>query len=513
VRSGESLRGTDARPNAELQETTASALPWIALARIGVEVVVFGSMVVLARLIPPSAFGVFALAVIVQELAVILLGESIGSALVQRREVRREHYQAGLALGLLLGAAFALLTLVVAGTVVRWIYGDDVAALIALTTPWYLLAAILALPTAVLRRRLAFRSLAIMDVIGTIVRTACSILLATVVGLDAMALMLGALAGISATIVVACTLAPVPLPRWRWCAARDLLQYGAPTIVSTLAWTGFRNGDYAIVGARLGAAQAGLYWRGYQLGVEYQRKVSGVMSQVGFPMLARTLNVDEMFALRQRMARLATAAVFPLLAMLIVLAPVIVPWLFGTRWEAAVVPTQILTGGGAAMLVTDVTGSTLQAVGRTRAISCWATAHFIVDVGAVLVASSYGLTAVCIAAVAAHAVLAVIGYWVLLQGHPKRALSLLWADVRAAIVSCVALVAIAWPVSHLLGDEGVPAVPRIALVAAAGFAAYVASLQLFFPAALRELTTLVRRVVPTARLRARVRRAPLLANR
>ena len=45
-----------------------------------------GTMVVLARLIPPSAFGVFALAVIVQELAIVVPGEGVGGALVQRRE-------------------------------------------------------------------------------------------------------------------------------------------------------------------------------------------------------------------------------------------------------------------------------------------------------------------------------------------------------------------------------------------------------------------------------------------
>jgi O-antigen/teichoic acid export membrane protein len=512
VNSRESLRATDARPNAVLQEATSSALPWIALTRVGIEVMVFASMVVLARLIPPSAFGVFALAVIVQELAVGLLTECVGSALVQRKEVTREHFQAGLLLGLLVGTAFAAMTLVVAATIVRSIFGDDVAALIALTTPWYLLAAVLALSTAALRRRLDFRRLAILDLVNTIVRAGTCVLLAAVVGLDAMALVLGALAGICATVVVACVLAPVPLPRWHSRAAHDLFQYGAPTIVSTLAMVGFRNGDYAIVGARLGTATAGLYWRGYQLGVEYQRKISVVMSQVGFPMLSRTLSVRDMFALRERMARLATVAVFPLLATLIMLAPVIVPWLFGATWEDSVLPTQILAVGGAAMLITDITGSTLQALGRTRAIAYWATAHFVVDLGAVFLASRHGLIAVCIAAVASHVALAVVGYWVLLQGRAKRALWLFWADIRPAAVSCVALVAVAWPVSLLLGDDGIPAIVRVVLAGCAGLIAYVGSLKLWFPAALRDLSTVVRRVLPTAWLWVRVRRVLLLAD-
>ena len=45
------------------------------MARVGTEIILLASMVVLARLIPPSAFGMFAVAIIVQELAIIVPGE------------------------------------------------------------------------------------------------------------------------------------------------------------------------------------------------------------------------------------------------------------------------------------------------------------------------------------------------------------------------------------------------------------------------------------------------------
>jgi PST family polysaccharide transporter len=496
VQSDDTRRATDAHTNAELQEKTASALPWIALTRIITEVLVMVSMVVLARLIPPSAFGIFTLALIVQELAVTLPGESVGSALVQRRELTRDHLQAGFAISLLIGGAFALLTLVVAVTIVRPLFDGGAATLVALTTPWYLLGAVLALPTAVLRRRLDFRRMAILDVVQTVVRAAASVFFAAAFGLDATALLLGGLAAIGANVLVACVFARPPIPRWHKQAAKDLLPYTLPSTLATLSWTGFRNGDYAIVGARLGAAQAGLYWRGYQLGVEYQRKVSGTMSQVAFPMLSRTLNDDEMFALRERLIRVVTAVVFPLLAMLIVLAP-----------------AQILTAGGAAAVVTDITGSMLKAVGRTRAILFWGTGHFVVYVGAVLVASTWGLTAVCIASVSTHIFFVIVGYWMLLQDRAERALPLLWKDIHAAVLSCAGMVAVAWPVSALLGGAQVPAVPRMVVVGCAGTLAYLISLRLWSPAGLRDLLRLVRRVVPTAWLRRRRRQIPVLANR
>ena len=489
---------TDARPNEELTEATATGLRWITLTRLVMEVVVFASMVVLARLIPPAAFGVFALAFIVQELAINVPGEGVGSALVQRRSIERAHLQAGMALSLLFGAALALGALALAFVLVRPLFGDEAAGLVAVTTPWFLLGAVLALPIAVLRRRLDFRRLALLDLTGAAVRVVVSVVLAAGFGLDAYALALGGLAGIAVMVPVALLFAPVPLPRWNARAVRDLLPYGVPAALACFSWTGFRNGDYAIIGAKLGAAQAGFYWRGFQLGVEYQRKISTVVAQVAFPVLARTVDAEAMFELRRRMVRLLTVALFPLLTGLVLLAPVLIPWVFGPAWEPAVLPTQILAGAGAATVVIDTVGSVLMAAGRARALLGYGVAHFVVYVGVVLVVAGRGLTAVCIAAVSVHLVFMVVAYAVLLQGRAERTLPFLWGDVAAAGVSCVAFVGAALPVSAALAHSGVHPAVDILLVGSVGMTAYLAALRIGFPDAWRDLAALVEAHPPAA---------------
>jgi O-antigen/teichoic acid export membrane protein len=504
---------TDVRSNEELTEATASGLRWITIARVVTELLLLVSLVVLARLIPPAAFGMFAVAVIVQELAVNVPSEGFGSALVQRRGMTREHLEGGFAASLLTGLALAGAALVLAVLVVRPVFGRETAYLVALTTPWFLLGALVAVPMAILRRRLDFRRLSLLALTQSLVRSVSSVGLAAILGLDAEALVLGGLAGMAAMTIVAVAFAPPPLPRWRGAAIRDLLPYGGPAALACFAWAGFRNGDYAIVGARLGAAQAGFYWRGFQLAVEYQGKVSAVMTQMAFPVLARTADADAMFALRRRMVRLLTVVVFPALVSLVILAPVIVPWLFGEAWEPAVVPTQILAGAGAATVVIDAVGTVLMAAGRARALLGYGVAHFAVYAGAVLVASSYGLAAVAVAAVVVHAIFLVVAYQVLLRGRADRTLRFLWDDVSAAVVGCVALAAAAWPVSRALGQAGAGPLLHVAAVGAVAAAAYLVTLRVAFPADARDLATLVRRVLPVGRLRATVRRVPMLAGR
>jgi O-antigen/teichoic acid export membrane protein len=307
--------------------------------------------------------------------------------------------------------------------------------------------------------------------------------------------------------------APVPLPRWNRDAVRDLLPYGGPATLACIAWTGFRNGDYAIIGARLGPAQAGFYWRAYQLAVEYQRKISSIMSQMAFPVLARTAGAAEMLALRRRMVQVLTTVLFPLLVLLALLAPTVIPWLFGSTWEPAVLPTQILALGGASTLVIDAVGPALMAAGRAKALLGYGVGHFVVYAGAVIAVSSRGLTAVAIAATVVHTIFLVIAYQVMIGGHLGRALRFLWHDVAAATVCCLALAAAGVAVQWAARGAELPAPLHIAAVALAGALAYLVALRAAFPSAWGDVLAVARRVVPARALLLRERLPrPLIAR-
>jgi PST family polysaccharide transporter len=367
-------------------------------------------------------------------------------------------------------------------------------------------------PAAILRRRLDFRRLSMMDFGSTLVRTAVAVALAAAAGLDASALVIGNMAGIIVALAMALWFVRIPLPRWRGREIRDLLPYGGPAALACVAWTGFRNGDYAVIGARLGTTQAGFYWRGYQLAVDYQRKISAMMAQMAFPVLARSASEDEMDALRRRMSQLLAVTLFPLLAGLVLLAPTVVPWLFGPTWRPAVLPAQILALGGASTLVIDAVGSALMAAGRSRMLLAYGVAHFFVYVGAVVVVSSHGIAAVAGAAAVVHTLFLVIAYAVL----PRRGegvLRFLWKDVAPAVVSCAGLAAVGGPVEWALTRAGAPAPVHLLVVGAAATLGYGLTLRAFYPDNWRDLMTALGKVVPTRRLRVAARRIPLLASR
>lgn len=485
----------DVLSNEDLTEAAAVGLRWIAYSRIAIELALFGSMVILARLIPPEAFGIFAVVVIVQELALTLPMESVGGALVQRKSVSRNHLQGGLALSLAASLGLMAITIGLSFALVGPLFGEETEVLMIATAPYFLLGGIYAVPMAVLRRRLDFRRLSLIEITMNATRAVVTLGLA-IIGLDAAALVFGAMAGMAIAVLLALIFAPVPLPWWRSKEARDLLPYGGPAAAASVSWAGFRNGDYAVIGATLGAAQAGIYWRAYQIAVEYQRKVAVAMTQMAFPVLARTAGPEELLALRQRMVQLLTVALFPLLGILFLLAPVVVPWMFGSAWSEAVVPTQILVAGGAATLVIDACGSSLMAVGRTRALLGYGIAHFVVYVGVVLALVHLGLTAVAVGGAVVHVLFLGVAYIVMLRDQVRSPLLVLWQDVEPALVSLVGLAALAVPVNLALTNAGLSAVPHMAGTAIAAGIGYLIVLRLRFPASSRDLGSAVRRILP-----------------
>jgi len=490
----------DSLTHVELRARTLRGLRWVAIARPMGEVLLLGSTVVLARLISPAEFGRFAVAAIAGSIAVIPIA-GVSAALVQRTKVSREHLQAGFALALLIGLSLVALTLVAASVVVVPLYGQRTADFIRLASPLCFITAAGAVPSAILQRRLAIRRLSIIELSGTLFRITATIGMA-LAGLNGFALVLGWLAGELVEMILVWACAPPPLPRLHRRPAGELLGFGMPAALAAASWFGFRNCDYAIIGARLGALPTGLYFRAYTLGVEYQKKVSSVMNTVGFPMLARAQSHEEMEVLRGQMVRMLTVVLFPLLVLLAIEAPVLVPWLFGQRWAPAVVPTQILAVGGASTLVSDTAGATLMASGRARAVMGFGWGHFAVYALAVFFVAPLGITAVAVVAAFVHTLFMLIAYVLMLRGAGKPGLWRLWYDIKPAVVSCVAPVAVAIPASFALRHAHVQTVPYLVIVSLVGAATYLLALRVCFPGSLQSLRQFISHLLPRNPIRA-----------
>jgi lipopolysaccharide exporter len=484
-----------AEAHEELRDAAAHGVRWSVISRPLIEVIQLASIVVLARLVDPAEFGRYAIALIAQEIAFLIVAGGLSAALVQRVKLTRAHEETGLALGLTFGLALGLLTVLVASVVVAPVFGGRTAFFVHLMAPLCVVAAVSVVPMATLRRRMAFRRLSEIEIASTFARVGISVALAAI-GMSGEALIIGVISGSLVTAIFSWASAPGPLPRFHRGPARELLDYGLPFSLASVSWIGFSNVDYAIIGARLGAVQTGLYYRAYTLAVEYQAKVSVVMTQVGFPVLSRTDGPDELHRLHRQMVRMLTILLFPLLALLAIGAPVLVPLCFGSDWSGAVVPVQILAIGGASTLAIDAAGTVLMATGRTRALLGYGVAHFLAYGAAVVIVAGHGIVAVAVAGSVVHTAFLFVAYALVLRDSEEAPLRRLWSDIGPATVTSLCLVATGLPAGLGLTAAGIPAVPWLLGVGLASIPTYLLALRLLFPAAWREQRSALARILP-----------------
>jgi O-antigen/teichoic acid export membrane protein len=451
--------------------------------------------VLLAHLVPPAEFGRVAVAIVVSEVALALANQGIGSVLVQRRALDREHVESAALLALLVGAALTLLTFFLVPLATTPLFGEPTTELFQLFSPAFLIAAVGVVPLSMLERELNFSRISVIEITTVLVSAVTSVGLA-IAGLGAEAYVLGSVTGLTVWAVLLLVFGPRVFPRWHRRQIREVAHFGLPAGLASMAMVGYGNVDYAVLGAMLSPAEVGFYYRAFTLGVQYETKISNIVARLALPVYSRTESLDHLRNVRSRVVRLNAAVVFPMLTLFIAVAPELVPWLFGERWEPAVLPAQILAVAGMARMINNGTPALVLAAGRPRALLAFNLYRLVALAAVVVVAVPYGLTAICVA-VASFQVITLVGSYRFMLGRlvgvPLRQLL---GDVRGALAASVILLAAALPLTRVLSEGSLSRPLTVVVVCAAGAPIYLLVLRLLAPETWNDMLLLARRVLP-----------------
>lgn len=477
-----------------LGDRAVEGIRWMGVARVIVEAAAFGGSLVLARFISPAEFGRAAAALGLAAIAPNFLMQTFASPVIQFPTLQRAHIETAVLLSLVAGALFLVLAPVLSVAAVEPLLGRRVAYLFLLATPIIGAAAIAAVPRALLQRTLAFRTIATIDIAALVGGTTVSTLLATLAGLDGEALVLGLVAAHVLTALLLLLQAPRTAPRWRGGdVASSLLRFGGSVGLSSVLATVTANIDYIVLSARLRAADVGFYWRAFHVGVTYQGKISSIMLSVALPVYSRAPNAEEMRRLRLRVMATHAAILFPVLVTLMIVAPVLVPWLFGARWEPSVVPTQILAGAGMVAAVVTGTSAYIIALGKpkflpvvnvTAIVGLGSTAYF---------AAPLGLRGVAACVLGYYVFILFVNHYWLLHRIGGIQLRDLFRDAGPPLAASIPLAAAEFGVMKLLQGAASPLI--LAVTIPAGLITYAAVLRVAFPQTWKSLRRIADRVL------------------
>jgi lipopolysaccharide exporter len=321
--------------SSEINKKSVSAVKWAAagtVIRFGLQLF---TQVILARLLGPESYGLFAMGLIVLTLSTFVADFGFSWGLVQNQELKEEDVRFAFTWQLVSGGGAALLLFLCSPLVARYFNEPRVAEIVAWLSLTCLFNAMAAPGTNLLRRKLDFRTINIIQIASyTIGYMVVGVSLAYL-GAGVWALVCAWLAQSASALVLTFLRSPHSLRLLFWYdGARRSTSVGATVFVTNLCNWFLNNIDRLFLGRFLNAHAVGVYTVGYNL-ANTPNSLFLTALQPAFLAAGAKLQDDRG---RLREAYLSIQAttwiiIGPAFVLLAAVAPYLIALLYGDKWN------------------------------------------------------------------------------------------------------------------------------------------------------------------------------------
>lgn len=456
----------------------ASAVAWTATGKWTAQLFAWASTLVVVRLLSPNDFGLIGLATTYLGFILLLSEFGIGSAIITLRTLTQDQISQLNTAAVLLGLAGTLLSFLLAIPISRFFRTRELAAVVAVMGLNFVISAFRTVPYSLLQRELQFKALSWMDAAQSLVQALVSVLLVCK-GIGYWALVVSALAGSAIGAIL-------PLSR-RWASfskpvfgsIRESIVFSWQILVSRLSWYLYSNSDFVVAGRVLGTAPLGAYtiaWNFANLpGEKIVTLVTGVV-----PSFFAAAQQDKA-ALRRYLATLTEVlalVMFPVTSGFALLAPELVPMALGHRWQAAVVPMQLLALYTLLRSVVALLPHVLNVVGETRFSMRISLTILAVLPLSFLFASHWGIVAIASIWIIVYPLLTIPLYRRTFRSIDMPCREYL-AVLRPSGVSTITMISLVLVITRLL-PHSMPVMIRLVCEVLVGASAYTGTLLVAF---------------------------------
>lgn len=450
-----------ATPEQDLGRRAVSGVLWLTAQKWAVRASGFATLILLAHEIPPRDFGVVAAAMSVIPVVYLLSDLGFSTYLLQAEQVDRESLSTAFWASVLAAAALSLLLVAVAPLLAA-AFGitelTQVLRALVLSVAPTVLAGV---PLALLRRAMAFRTVAIQALVAAMLAQVVAVVVALMGG--------GVWALVSQVVVAQWVIAVLAWRRARWVPSLRL----SPRLFGQMASFGIKVSGVDLVATSrilvenwiitvaLGPAALGLLNIAQRLVQVAQELIAASLVPVSTVVFAKIReSTDRLRATYVKALGVAYAMVSPVMVLLAVTAPVLVPVLFGTPWERSVPPAQALAVAGIITIGAMLDHGLFYGLGRPGAWLGYAVVVDAVTLATTAVAVRWGLVGVAVGFVLVAVLATVARWWLVGLGVGLRARTVAGPFgtvlIPAAVSMAVGLVAV-----HALADVAAPVAPLV----------------------------------------------------
>lgn len=333
--------------------------------RYALIVVNLASNLLIARLLTPDEIGVYSVTLAVVSIAQVLRDFGVASYLIQERDLTDEHVRTAIGVTLMIGVGLGLLVFVAAPWVASYYNEPRMQLLLRLAAFNFLLLPFSTISLALLRRRMAFKALAVVNFSATLAGAVVSVGLSWA-GFGPAGLVVGTLV-VSATTGFAAWYAQGDrrVLRPSLSAWRSLFKFGAQSsLVGVVTSVSMDINDLA-VGKLMGFAPVAMLSRAQGIMNLFHRDVMGAVRNVAYPAFAKAAREQQdMEQIYLGSVTYVCVVAWPFYGFTALYALETLRLLFGPQWDAAapLVPIFCLAGALAANI--SLIGNLMTAMGR-----------------------------------------------------------------------------------------------------------------------------------------------------
>jgi O-antigen/teichoic acid export membrane protein len=483
---------TTSEPKAESYASkTVRNVAWLGSTQLIRQGISIATTVVVARFLGPAEFGIFAMTLFINEIAQLFIDFGVGSALVQRKEVGQRLLSSCFWLSLAVACVGGLVVVGIGPFAADYFKQSIIAQLLIVSAANLAIGALAIVPQALLARALAFPSIALGTMIGSMVGAVSAVVLAAN-GAGVWTLVMQPLIGTGVTVAYIAYKA-----RWRPSFVFDstglggILRFSGHMLLGNLIHQVTRNLQQLILAPVMGAAAMGLLVMAQTVAWLPVAQFTSVTVRAIQPVFARMQDSPgQLGAGLFRTLAVVSLLAFPTLIGLACLADILMPVVFGAQWAAAWPLVSVLSGLSLLQCISYLAGSTLTATGRVDLSMKLSFVSFVLVGVTLWFLRDASLLAVTVGLAVAYGLGALVSLWVTLRNMSARARDLVAAIWRPALLS-------GFMAAVILGSKpfvgGVPPAGRLVLLILLGAACYAAATWLFNRATLLSLLDLVRR--------------------
>jgi O-antigen/teichoic acid export membrane protein len=375
-----------------LRVKAARGVLWTLAEYGGGESIAFFVFLILASVIEPADFGLISLALVFISFVQMFLVQGFADAVIQRETLEADHCSTAFWTNLAIAAIFVVLTLILADPIAGLFHEPDLAVVLRWLAPLPIGTALVSIHQALFKRRLDFSAFAKRAVLGVgaggIVGVSCALAGYGVWSLVAQQLT------ISMVSVAVIWMSSDWRPSFRFSARRfrDMAEFSLSIIGGNFTMFIFRKTDVTLIGYFLDTHQLGYYYLVQRLLTTMGLVTQSTIQSIVMPVLSRVQNdlprFREIFA---QTVQFLNALWLPLALGAGLVASLMLPVVFGAKWQPSVPLLELWSLVGFSDAYTLYSAPALAAAGRPRAFLTASIIQVAIAVTLLLPATRFGL--------------------------------------------------------------------------------------------------------------------------